>query len=205
MKKLFLLLLTIMPLTLCGQVLRQTGSSAEDVLPANWKCDSAYGDMNKDGLTDLVLIAFPEDNTLAPLLAVYWGTKNGLYRLYSEYPEALPANDNEFAFPEYSLSISDKGVMAIEYSLFMSAGSWNTSKDTYRFRFQQGDFYLIGMDTGALSRNTGEITEDSYNYLTHKRQTLQYNAMEGNNNKVKEKWTRIPKEPLKRLSEWSIE
>ena len=207
MKKLFLLLLTVMPLTLCGQVLNWMGAMAEDMLPENWKCESAYGDMNKDGLTDLALIAFPEDKTAAPLLAVYWGARNGLYNLYRLYPGAFPANDNEFAFPEYDLSITDKGVMVIEYSLFMSAGSWNTSKDTFRFRFQDGDFFLIGMDTGGLSRNTGEVTEDSFNFLTHKRQTRQFNAMEGDedNGKVKEKWTRIPKVPLQRLSEWNVE
>lgn len=205
MKKLFLLAMAIVPLTVWGQTLKQTGASAEEMLPANWKCQSAYGDMNKDGVKDLALIAFPEEKDAAPVFAVYWGSRGGQYRLYREYPELIPANDNEFAFPEYSLSITDKGVIVFDYSLFMSAGSWNNSNDTYRFRYQDGDFYLIGYDTGALSRNSGEVTEESYNYLTHKKQTKTFNVMEDNNNKVKEKWTRIPKEPLKRLSECTIE
>ncbi|MBR5688504.1 MAG: hypothetical protein IKX36_11215 [Prevotella sp.] len=203
MKKILLLALAIMPLAGWGQTLKQSGTSPQDVIPEGWKIQYAYGDMNKDGVLDLAVIAFPEEETAAPLLGIYWRTKSGLYRLYHEYA-AFPANDNGLVIPEYDLSISDKGVLSIEYSVFYTAGSWSTDRDTYRFRYQQGDFFLIGHDTGSLMRNTGEVTEVSLNFLTHKRQTVKYNVLEGNDERS-EKWSRIPKEPLISLSDWRIE
>ena len=86
----------------------------------------------------------------------------------------------------------------------MTAGGATTGGPTYVFRYQDGDFFLIGKDETELSRYSGETTDTSENYLTHKRQVTTGNAFR--NSKVKEvtRWTNLPKEPLKRLGEFEM-
>ncbi|MBR3446127.1 MAG: hypothetical protein IKH14_09775, partial [Prevotella sp.] len=79
MKKVFLLLLTLVPSMLEGQTLKPEGASAEEVLPEGWTSSHAYGDLNKDGIKDMVLIALPPRRNMAPKLAVYWGKGGDRY------------------------------------------------------------------------------------------------------------------------------
>ena len=202
MKKLILILL-MAPLAVWGQSLKTTGTSAEEMIPEGWTCQSAYGDMNKDGVRDMALIAFPPEKESYPLLAVYWGEAGGRYRLWRQYPEALLPG-NEYAIHDYTIGITDKGVMKISVNIFMTAGGWGNSDYTYLFRFQQGDFFLIGEDSESMARNTGDAEKVSINYLTHKKQVLEYNVMEDSKKKPRERWSRIPKEPLKSLSDWGM-
>ncbi len=201
MKKLFLLLMLSLPIALGAQTLKSTGTTAEGVLPDGWTAQYAYGDMNKDGVRDLALIAFAPEDKAAPLLAVYWGERGGNYRLWRQYPDKLLANE-EFCFYEYSIDITAKGVMKISVNTFMSAGGWGNNDDTYLFRYQQGDFFLIGQDSQSVARNTHNAEKVSINYLTHKKQELEYNI--DDNRKPKERWSRIPKEPLQSLSDWGM-
>lgn len=61
-----------------------------------------------------------------------------------------------------------------------------------------GDFYLIGADTGALSRLSGETEEVSINYLTHKKQII-ISDISDESVKPKETWETIPEAPLEKL------
>ena len=49
-----------------AQSLAQQGTSVEDLVPAGWLHQEAQGDLNKDGILDLVVVATPdyEENTL---------------------------------------------------------------------------------------------------------------------------------------------
>ena len=50
----------------------------------------------------------------------------------------------------------------------MSAGSWWTSTNVYIFRFQNNVFELIGYESNAYMRNTGEEEGTSINFSTNK-------------------------------------
>lgn len=88
--------------------------------------------------------------------------------------------------------------------MFQTAGSADTGGPTYTFRFQDGDFYLIGKDAMEFSRYSGKATEVSENYLTWKRQQKDFNMFSDNDGEVREKWTRLKRRPLQRLGEFGF-
>lgn len=187
-------------------------ATESDVFPAN--CDTmsiAWGDLNKDGINDVVVVATPrisenmmirddgyEYNFNSPVMGIYFGTKDGKLSLYKEYENTIPGAEDEFCFIELKSDISDTGVLSFNIESFYSAGSTNTDYNIFRYRYQDDDFYLIGADTGALSRYSGESEEVSFNYLTHKKQTIVSNVFD-ESVEPKETWEAIPEEPLEKL------
>ena len=213
MRKLLLALLLLVPVLATAQELKKRGGSVEAVVPEGWTHSEAFGDMNKDGLQDMVVVAIPnfkahmmerEDgyvfNMNTPQLAIYFGEKSGGYVLWKCYKDLLPARD-EYVTVETSLEITDRGVLRIGVSTWASAGSADTGGPTYVYRWQNGDFYMIGKDVSEMSRYSGKLTEVSENYLTWKRQEKVSGVFEDSDVKESEKWTKIPRRPLKRLGE----
>ena len=111
-------------------------------------------------------------------------------------PDA-PADEDEFCRHEVNLEITSRGALHITMQLWCSMGSYGTTTNSYTYRYQNGDFYLIGTDSEEMSRNTGETTVVSENYLTWKRQVTQSNAF--NEEPATEKWSRLKKKPLEKL------
>ena len=196
---------------------KASGASVEDVVPAD--CDSIVveGDLNKDGFKDVVIIATPRNpenmqtrddgyvyNFNKPVMAVYFGNESGTYSLFKQYFNTIPGQEDEYQSVDIDLRINDKGVMRISPSYFNSAGSSDSDASVYVFRFQNGDFYLIGKDTKSFSRYSGESTEVSENYLTHKRQTIISNMFD-DSVKPKETWTKIPADLLEKLGAKMLE
>lgn len=189
-----------------------------DVFPDN--CDTVcfqQGDLNNDGIEDLVLAATPrnpenmmvrddgyEYNFNKPVLAIYFGKADGKYSLFKEYTYTIPGAEDEFAFVELESEITEKGVLKFGVGYFYSAGSSENNNNTYLFRFQDGDFYLIGFDSQAFSRYSGEAEKVSRNYLTKRQLTTTYNMFD---DKVKptETWTDLPDEPLEKLGNRMLE
>ena len=59
MRKTILSLLLLAPMVVTAQSLGQHGQSVETLVPQGWEHSEAVGDLNKDGLEDLVVIATP--------------------------------------------------------------------------------------------------------------------------------------------------
>lgn len=187
-------------------------ATENEVFPAN--CDTmgfAWGDLNMDGLKDVVVVATPriaenmqvrddgyEYNFNSPVMGIYFGTKDGKLNLYKEYENTIPGTEDESYFIELEMDISEKGVLSLNIERFYTAGATNTDYNKYLYRYQNNDFYLIGADRGALSRLSGESETVSINYLTHKKQTVISNAFD-ENAEEKETWETIPEEPLEKL------
>lgn len=172
------------------------------------------GDLNKDGFEDKVVVSYPRDpekisvredgyeyDFNRPILRIYFGDANGKYKLFKQYKELLPYSDNEFLFVEdLTVEVSPKGILSISYGTFASAGSYGVPHLKYVYRFQNGDFFLIGSDQEEFSRSSGKKVVVSENYLSWKKQTITSNEFD-ENVKPAEKWERIPKKPLSRLGD----
>jgi len=63
----------------------------------------------------------------------------------------------------------DNGVLQVRLQYSSSCGSYSVTNQIFSFRYEDKRFRLIGLDINTFSRNTGDITESSSNYLTGKR------------------------------------
>ncbi|MBR2206033.1 MAG: FG-GAP repeat protein [Prevotella sp.] len=196
-----------------AQELQKQGRGVDDLVPKGWEHTEATGDLNKDGIADLVVVATPDFkenkktrddgyvyNFNQPLLAVYFGTAEGKMQLWRQYDQVIPARQDEYVSIDASLTITEKGVLRISLETFASMGGWGTENSNFSYRYQNGDFFLIGKENQSMSRNTGEMETTSENYLTWRRQVVKENAFDDNIPR-KEKWTKLPKKPLEKLGE----
>lgn len=188
---------------LCGQIIISKGNEISLDTLRNRECTEAVGDFNKDGISDLAIIANMGDER-GRVMAIYFGIQGGGYTCFREYRDILPPDDEPDVSLDCSMSVNPKGVLEIDLSMFRSAGGWWTGHNTYKFRYQNGDFYLIGFDEDYFMRNTGDAQIDSYNYLTGKHQRVTYNMFD-ESVKKREKWSNIPKKPLRKLGSWTME
>ena len=195
-----------------AQELQKQGRGVDDLVPAGWEHTEATGDLNKDGIVDLVVVATPDfkENTKTrddgyvynfnqPLLAVYFGTAEGKMQLWRQYDQVVPARPDEYVSIDVSLTITEKGVLRISLETFASMGGWGTEHSNFSYRYQDGDFYLIGKENQSMSRNTGEMETTSENYLTWRRQVVKENVFEDSNVTKTEKWTKLPRKSLEKL------
>ena len=195
-----------------AQELQKQGRGVEDLVPKGWEHTEATGDLNKDGIVDLVVVATPnfKENTKTrddgyvynfnqPLLAVYFGTAEGKMQLWRQYDQVIPARQDEYVSIDANLTITEKGVLRISLETFASMGGWGTENSNFSYRYQDGDFYLIGKENQSMSRNTGEMETTSENYLTWRRQVVKENVFEDSNVPKTEKWTKLPRKSLEKL------
>lgn len=154
------------------------------LIPNDWKLiDSTSGDLNKDGVSDLVFALQKTDRNnmkvndrfsndtldLNPRsLVIYFGTKTGGFnkKLVSDHFIILrdsPIMDDPFD----GFSINEDGILNIKFR-FWSAGSWNMSNHEYRFRYQSNEFVLIGYESSEVDRGSGETIDYNINFLTKK-------------------------------------
>ena len=62
-----------------------------------------------------------------------------------------------------------KGILQINFHLFYNMGCWYTTSTSYKFRYQDKQFILIGADYSSIHRATLDFEDYSYNFLTKKR------------------------------------
>lgn len=161
----------------------KTGKNTSDFVPQNWKIiGEAKGDLNTDKISDAALVVQAtnpkfiykneglgrsEFDINPRILIVLFGTKDG-FRLAEKSNSIIATSISPtMEDPFESIQIKDR-ILQIEQHVFMNAGGWGTSRYTYKFRFQNGEFRLIGADKYSLQRNTGETESRSYNFLTRK-------------------------------------
>lgn len=178
--------------------IKATGQSIIDFVPTGWTIlDSAYGDLNKDGTKDAAIIIQHRDsislvNSLGDTVLTQPRILLVLFRKPSENSFNLIEQSNSFILkhddsamddPYQELAINN-GTLEIRFYLFYNMGSWYVTNAAYKFRYQQGQFLLIGADNSSFHRATQDFEDYSYNFLTKKR-TL----TKGNHNKGTKKTT----------------
>ena len=112
----------------------------------------------------------------------------------------MPALESEQEMLDCVISITDRGTLRIAIGRMYSAGSSYHSTDSYIFRYQNDDFFLIGKESDSFSRMSGEQETVSYNYLTGKMQTVKGNVFDESVQPV-ETWKRIGKSPLRPMGD----
>ena len=210
-RKLFfiLLLFLISSIYVFGENFPQKAKTVHDFIPKGWKkILTTNGDLNNDKLEDTVIVIEkedkknikkndgfgPEELNLNPrILLVLFKQKDGTYILASKNDKGFiksEGNDNNPALMDTLDDIIIKNnVLKIVFNYFMSAGSWWTSTNVYIFRFQNNVFELIGYESNAYMRNTGEEEGTSINFSTNKAKiTTGGNIFEEKENNPKDEW-----------------
>ena len=192
-----------------GENFPQKAKTVNDFIPKGWKkILTTNGDLNKDKLEDTVIVIEkedkknikkndgfgPEELNLNPrILLVLFKQKEGTYIIASKNDKGFiksEGNDNNPALMDTLDDIIIKNnVLKIVFNYFMSAGSWWTSTNVYIFRFQNNVFELIGYESNAYMRNTGEEEGTSINFSTNKAKiTTGGNIFEEKENNPKDEW-----------------
>ena len=210
-RKLFfiLLLFLISSIYVFGENFPQKAKTVNDFIPKGWKkILTTNGDLNKDKLEDTVIVIEkedkknikkndgfgPEELNLNPrILLVLFKQKDGTYILASKNDKGFIKSEGNDDNPALMDTLDDiiikNNVLKIVFNYFMSAGSWWTSTNVYIFRFQNNVLELIGYESNAYMRNTGEEEGTSINFSTNKAKiTTGGNIFEEKENNPKDEW-----------------
>jgi hypothetical protein len=76
--------------------------------------------------------------------------------------------------PYDDITIKD-GTVQIDFQLFYNTGSWYVTNVSYKFRYKNDQFYLIGADYYSIHRASHNYEQYSYNFLTKKRSVTKGN------------------------------
>ena len=164
-------------------VIKSNGQSIVDFIPAGWTVlDSAFGDLNKDGVKDAAIILqhkdsvslvnSSEDNVMTQpriLLLILKNRADNKLSLIEQSNSFILKHDNSIMDDPYQGILIDKGILKIDFHLFYNMGSWYSTSSTYKFRYDGKEFKLIGADYSTIHRATLDYEDYSYNFLTKKR------------------------------------
>ena len=210
-RKLFFILslFLISSIYIFGENFPQKAKTVNDFIPKGWKeILTTNGDLNRDKLEDTVIVIEkedkknikkndgfgPEELNLNPrILLVLFKQKDGTYVLASKNDKGCIKSEGNDDNPALMDTLDDiiikNNVLKIVFNYFMSAGSWWTSTNVYIFRFQNNVFELIGYESNAYMRNTGEEEGTSINFSTNKAKiTTGGNIFEEKENNPKDEW-----------------
>lgn len=206
MKKIFILLLAAIICSAFSGASAQSGIAAkkfqnqgkDNLYLGNEKTTIAEGDINQDGIKDLVIAE--TDNPVDGVMAIYWGTPNG-YKLYSVFKTKN----------EISVSITTKGVLRIQtnykelYSQrYEDADCITFTTNVYLLRWQNNGLYLIGGKTIHADCGDDFAHGASFNPLTNKVITLCQDAESGKDFPEDSKTFTLPAHDLLLLAEIEI-
>ncbi|MCG8580498.1 MAG: hypothetical protein MI866_11300 [Bacteroidales bacterium] len=189
------------------------GCKAQDNKPADFipsgylEFEKHFGDLNKDGLKDCVLIVKKNDSANITLnqfdkkvdrnrrgIIVLFKNEKG-YQLADKNYDCFSSENEEggvYFPPELSIEIkNNKLYIHYEHGKY---GNW-----VYNFRFQNSNFELIGYDSIS---NSGlvKLTETSINFLTKKKLVKENKNAESGDESCTETWSKIVIEKLIKLS-----
>jgi hypothetical protein len=163
----------------------QDPESFKKYIPKNWSLlQHATGDLNKDGIDDLVLIIqsdqalkldqsddryFEDFPIYQRSMMIFFGNEDRLTlrRVVKNDSFIIHSEDPNMEDPFQGVSI-ERNNLVLKFGVFMNAGSWTVTSTSYVFRYQNGDFALIGADASEFHRGSGESIEFSINFLTKK-------------------------------------
>ncbi len=165
--------------------LRANAHNAAEFAPPGWKVkDQAAGDLNGDGLSDLVFVLQEQDKDLIisnesfgvremdtnpRVLGIAFARPDGTYALATQNSELIPRWTDprmDDWFEEGDGLKVQRGAFSVGLHYFSNVGSWYTGFTTFTFRYQHRRFELIGYADENTHRATLEESSTSVNYST---------------------------------------
>jgi hypothetical protein len=199
------------------------GHSLVGFIPSGWALiDSAFGDLNNDNRKDAVIVLQKRDSVLLinsdndtivtqprMLLVLFNNSFDDNFYLKEQSNSFILRHDNPQMDDPFQEIRIEKGVLIITFQLFYSIGSWYITDGSYKFRFQDNQFYLVGADYRSFHRGTHDSEDYSYDFLSKKRSLIK----ESGNEKIKRtiRWKKLDLTELKTLKtfaqpfSWDIE
>ncbi len=223
MNRLRIALVMILAVFLSARAFADSPAPWSGLVPKGFRVvETIRGDLNRDGRDDVVLLVKASDpdevvtngrgervdrNRRGLVIAFRDRDRDG-YQLVLKNPTLLSSENEEggvYFPPELSVGV-EKGALVLHYS-HGRYGYWQ-----YKFRYQQGQFVLIGYDR---SEHRGPVIESvtSINFSTGKKlnKVNTNRGAQGGEERFVEQWSRIvvPKPidlaDISDLDNWSIE
>lgn len=154
--------------------IKQSAKTLGEFVPNGWRLNYIVeGDFNQDGLKDAAMVIeedfkYEMGDEKAPerILLILFKQKDNSYKLVKQSSKAiLKANEGGiFGDPFYKGLFYKNGALGISF-YGGSADRWGL---TYIFRYQKGDWYLIGATIDETNTNTGKEVIRDYNLSTGK-------------------------------------
>jgi hypothetical protein len=190
-------------------VATSNGASIGDFIPAGWAAiDTARGDLNNDRRTDYaVVIEYPRQETLVRtfgsetieiegrprILLVLLGSADGsLSRSCQSNTLILSETEGGMMGDPFDDVEIEKGTLVVAF-WGGSSQKWNL---TYRFRFQNNGWFMIGATSGG--GNADASFRYDYNLLTGK---IIISKSQGDRNRITRR--SVKKRPLPRLDSYA--
>lgn len=198
-------------------------TSLESFIPEVWEVlKKAKGDLNKDGFDDVAMVIQNTDprkySGVVPMrinsndrkLIILFGQKKaGCYTLNTKSETFILMHEQENMDDPFEDMTISKGTLKISFKEFYNMGSWSSGNYSYIWRFQDGEFKLIGANTLNYHRGSGDATETSVNFSTNKYSLKTFNIADEEVEEV-ETWKTVKLKELKTFSTfkkpwtWSI-
>ena len=173
-------------------VIQQRAQDLNAVIPNGWALlDSATGDLNKDGLADAALVLQHRDSVLIVneekdtvttqprMLLIFFKNEKSGFDLAAQSNSFILQHERATMDDPFEMIRIQNGVLQLSFRLFFNVGSWYVTTSSYKFRYGNGQFVLIGADYMALHRASLDYEEYSYNFLTRKRSHIKGNEEKG--------------------------
>jgi len=200
--------------------------SAKDItsfVPANWTTlGKAEGDLNGDKLPDAAMVLKGNskkfvtsnkalgvenyDTNPRMLLIIFKDAKSGGYTLAEKNYNFIPIPDQPIMDEPFQDISIKSGILQFDFTWFTGIGG-TTLNTSYKFRYQNNQFALIGADSCNSDRNAGNVSTHSFNFLT-KKVKISKGAVDSDKDKVQWKTIAVPKlktlNDFKKLYAWEV-
>lgn len=188
-------------------------NSLESFIPEAWEIvKKVKGDLNKDGINDVAMVLQDTDprafigeepmriNSNDRKLIILFGQKKaGCYTLNVKSETFILKHEQEnMDDPFEDISIS-KGTLKISFIEFYNMGGSDSGSYSYIWRFQEGEFKLIGANSIVHNRMSGDGVEASVNFSTNKYSLTSFNIADEEVDEV-ETWKKLKLKELKTFS-----
>ena len=205
----------------------EKGKSLRDFIPEGWEIlDTAYGDLNFDACPDYAVILQYKDSvrfidnsdlnysdtvlTQPRMSFILYKDDDGKnFSLIASNNSFIPNHDSERMEDPFQEMFIKDCKLEIHIQYFCNMGSYVVTNFSYKFRDSEDEFVLIGADKMEFSRNMGDMTEWSYNFMTSKLKKTTGGNMFDENIKPKVEWKHFDEvwmvfDKMKKPDTWQV-